>query len=93
MNLKKILAGLIFLVLTMTTFLSYKNFKFDSVAIFKIEEQRREHIYNLAAFSRIVHNKATYFIYRTLEQYLDYFTLILGFWLFLSYLDNIHRKD
>lgn len=61
--------GLMILVLSFYSFRSY-NFGID--AIYKIEEQRREHINFLFRESEIFHNKFFYFVNKITYVYLQY---------------------
>lgn len=54
------------------SFSSFRVYKFGTDAIYKIEEQRREHINFLFKESAIYHNKLFYFVNKTIAIYLQY---------------------
>ncbi len=65
---------------------SYKNYQFSADAIWKIEQQRREHVYLLPFIARLLHNKASYFIYAVFENFLSYCSPLIIFYLGVFYL-------
>lgn len=62
---------LISILLWLILFLyAFKNYRFNSDAIWKIEEQRREHVYTLPSMAKFIHNKGIYFTLAVFENYL-----------------------
>lgn len=74
--MKKIsISILILTLLWLILFLAaLKNFQFSNDAIWKIEQQRREHAYIFPSLSKFIHNKGTYFGYSIFENYLSYYS-------------------
>lgn len=75
MNKKSYLCCLIitFAFITLiTAFYSFKNYSFGIDAVYKIEEQRREHVNFLFKESALYHNKLFYFVNKTIDIYLQY---------------------
>ncbi|MCL4418371.1 MAG: hypothetical protein M1365_17085 [Actinobacteria bacterium] len=78
----------LFVLVTLLLF-SFKAFKFNSDAIWKIEEQRREHVYLFPTVAIFIHNKGSFFVYTVLENYLSYLLPVIFFYIFLLIL----KKD
>lgn len=53
---------------------AYKNYQFSTDAIWKIEQQRREHAYLFPFVAKFIHNKGFYFSYAVFENYLSYYS-------------------
>ena len=53
---------------------AYKNYQFGTDAIWKIEQQRREHTYIFPFVAKFIHNKGFYFSYKVFENYLSYYS-------------------
>lgn len=67
------LFGVIFVCIALAFFFyTFRNFNFSLDVIWKIEEQRREHIHSLSSVSTFLHNKVSYVAYLMLETYLSY---------------------
>lgn len=72
---KKLIIAFIVLVLSLILFSStLKNFTFNPDIVWKIEEQRREHLYSLTLIAKYIHNKASYVSLSVLENYLSYYS-------------------
>jgi hypothetical protein len=52
----------------------YKNYQFTSDVIWKIEQQRREHINMFPSIGRVIHNKGSFLSYTVLETYFSYYS-------------------
>jgi len=66
---------LIFTILWLILFLfAFKNYQFSTDAIWKIEQQRREHTYLFPFVAKFIHNKGFYFSYMVFENYLSYYS-------------------
>lgn len=66
---------LIITVLWLVLFLfAFKNYQFSTDAIWKIEQQRREHVYLFPSVAKFIHNKGFYFSYAVFENYLSYYS-------------------
>lgn len=74
--MKKISISILILILIwLILFLAaLQNFQFSNDAIWKIEQQRREHAYIFPSLSKFIHNKGTYFGYSIFENYLSYYS-------------------
>jgi hypothetical protein len=64
---------LIIPILLLILFLfAYKNYQFGTDAIWKIEQQRREHTYIFPFVAKFIHNKGFYFSYKVFEKFLSF---------------------
>lgn len=72
---KKLIIIVIIPVLSLILFsFTFKNFTFNTDAVWKIEEQRREHVYLLPFIAGFIHNKVSYAGLSVLENYLSYYS-------------------
>lgn len=53
---------------------SFESYNFSADALWKIEQQRREHVYVFPFVGRFIHNKGSYFSYKVFENYLAYYS-------------------
>lgn len=53
---------------------AYKKYQFGTDAIWKVEQQRREHVYLFPFIAKFIHNKGFYFSYSVFENYLSYYS-------------------
>ncbi len=62
------------IILVLSSIFAFKNYKFNSGDIWKIEEQIREHVFLFPQTARLIHNKGFYLSDLIFENYLSYFS-------------------
>lgn len=72
--MKKIFSILIFIIWFTLLFLTYKHYSFNTDIIWKIEQQRREHLILFPKIAKVIHNKGVFFSQLVFENYLSYFS-------------------
>ncbi|MCL5070962.1 MAG: hypothetical protein M1308_08715 [Actinobacteria bacterium] len=74
MNKKTILVVFILSLSLLLFLISLKSFSFNTDIIWKIEEQRREHVYSFSSSARLIHNKGSYAGSAVIDNYLSYYS-------------------
>lgn len=62
------------LIFLLPIIFAYQSYQFNVDDIWKIEEQRREHLIWLPFLGKVLHNKGSYFAIIILENYLSFYS-------------------